>query len=131
MLEETSANELANARKKTILIIDDSREILDLNRLILEMNQFEVLTASTGKEALAHIKIRGSHLSLVLLDLQLAEMTGVDLLATIDADYPGLVDRVPVVFFTAHDSVPLSRARGFIQKRTTVDGFLSQIKAYV
>ena len=41
--------------KKKILVVDDEKDIVDILKYNLEReNEFEVLTASNGKEALAH-----------------------------------------------------------------------------
>ena len=61
---------------KTILVVDDERNILDLVRLYLEKDGFAVVTAATGDEALA-LHLRHDP-DLVILDLMLPGRDGFD-----------------------------------------------------
>jgi two-component system, OmpR family, alkaline phosphatase synthesis response regulator PhoP len=59
--------------KKTILIVDDERDILDMLRYNLEKDGYGVLTALNGKSAMeqAHLKP-----DLILLDVMMPELDG-------------------------------------------------------
>ncbi len=62
---------------KKILIIDDEIHILELLKLNLEIYGYEVFTLDTGKEAMSLIeKINPD---IILLDLMLPEMNGIDI----------------------------------------------------
>ncbi|MEF9879821.1 MAG: response regulator transcription factor [Clostridia bacterium] len=64
-----------------ILIVEDEKSILKLLHTILTANQYEVIEASTGAEALSMIT---SHCpDLILLDLGLPDMDGNSLLAAV------------------------------------------------
>ena len=54
--------------KESILIIDDSPSILEVNRTVLELSGYDVLTTQTGTEAL-EILSTNERPSLVLLDI--------------------------------------------------------------
>jgi len=61
-----------------ILIVEDEKSILKLLRTVLNANQYDVIEASTGTEALSLIT---SHCpDLILLDLGLPDMDGIQLL---------------------------------------------------
>jgi DNA-binding response OmpR family regulator len=64
------------ARVKTILVVDDERNIVELLRLYLEQEGWSVLTAGDGEEALAlH---RRHEPDLVVLDLMLPRIDGLE-----------------------------------------------------
>lgn len=60
-----------------ILIVDDNRDNLKLTQLLLECEGYAVETAEDGEQALA--LLRTSRPDLILMDIQLPEMDGLDL----------------------------------------------------
>lgn len=64
--------------KKTVLIVDDDRSILQTFRRILERCGYEVETAESGAEAIR--KASNRHFDAALLDLRLPDMKGTDIL---------------------------------------------------
>jgi DNA-binding response OmpR family regulator len=62
---------------RTILVVDDEREITEVVRRYLEQDGFRVLTAADGKSALAAFHAEKPHL--VILDLMLPEIDGWEL----------------------------------------------------
>jgi len=64
-----------NRAKSTILVVDDSQEMLRYLRLLLELDSYQVETASNGSEALQRLR-DGCSPALVLLDLQMPGMDG-------------------------------------------------------
>ena len=83
--------------KKKILIADDRMEVVELVRVTLEGEDFSLLTASNGKEALD--KIRGETPDLVLLDIVMPKMDGFEVLTNLKKD-PATKD-IPVIMLTA------------------------------
>lgn len=67
----------------TILLVDDDAEMLRLYKMILE-EEFDVLTAQNGNKALEVIK--ESHPELVLLDVMMPNMNGIEVLEHIKAN---------------------------------------------
>lgn len=59
-----------------ILLVDDDPDILDLIEYNLKKENFEVETAQNGKEAL--IKAKANHPDLILLDVMMPEMDGME-----------------------------------------------------
>ena len=84
---------------ETILIVDDEKNYLTILTAILEEEGFEVLTVLSGQEALDIQKT--SDLDLVLTDMKMPVMDGIELLEHIKAIDPDL----PVVMMTAHGTV--------------------------
>ncbi len=79
---------------KTILVVDDEPKIVTLARDYLDRAGFGVLTAGDGKSALA--AARGEKPDLVILDLGLPEMDGLDVARALRKD-----SNVPIIMLTA------------------------------
>ena len=80
----------------TILVVDDEPKITQLVRDYLERAGFGVVTAADGREAL--MRARTEHPDLVVLDLGLPQLDGLDVTRRLrrDAD-------VPIIMLTARD----------------------------
>src|SRR5262245_17446038 len=63
---------------RTVLAVDDESTILALARDVLELNGHEVLTARNGEEALRIYRERHARIDLVLLDLTMPVMGGLE-----------------------------------------------------
>jgi DNA-binding response OmpR family regulator len=79
---------------RTILVVDDERNIVDLVRMYLRKEGFAVETAANGKEALE--KARVTQPSLVLLDIMMPEMDGLEAFRALRRE-----SDVPVIMLTA------------------------------
>ena len=120
----------ATSRKQSILVIDDSPESLYLGKTLLEREGFNVFTASSGTEAF-NILNGICDLNLVLLDMQMEDMSGICFLELLEKWKPNFLSYVPVVFYSAVDSVPLSKAAGFIRKAGDLNQFVKQVHGYI
>jgi len=87
---------------KSILIIDDEPDILDIISLTIERLNLEALTAGNCSEALSLLKRK--HVDLCLTDMNLPDGSGLDIIKYITAELPNL----PVAVFTAHGNVDLA-----------------------
>jgi len=86
----------------TILVVDDEVNIADLVELYLRKEGFRVLKAGTGEDGLAAAKRERPRL--VVLDVGLPGIDGLEVCKRLRADaVPGL-SSVPVIFLTARDS---------------------------
>ena len=85
-------------RKRQVLIVEDEYVNLELLKAYLE-NDYELLFAETGGEALEVIRARSETLSLVLLDLILPDINGLEILRTIKQDSE--LTRIPVIVLTS------------------------------
>jgi|SRR5579862_278670 len=86
--------------RQHILVVDDQPENLRLVRHLLESFKYSVLTALNAEEALE--QVRRSPPDLILMDVQLPGISGLELTARIKAD--PLTRSIPVVAVTASDS---------------------------
>jgi len=84
---------------ETILVVDDEKNYLLVLSAVLEEEGYEVLTTVSGLEALEIQK--SSDLDLVLTDMKMPGMDGIELLEQIKANDPEL----PVIMMTAHGTV--------------------------
>jgi len=78
---------MSNECRKTILVVDDEPDI----RLMLEdylMDEYTVLTARDGVEALEIIAEKQDGIDLVITDIRMPRMDGMSLLREIKTNYP-------------------------------------------
>ena len=83
--------------KKTILVVDDERDIVDLLRYNLQKEGYDVSAAYNGKEALE--RAAASPPDLVILDLMMPVMDGFDTCRKLRAN--AATAHIPVMFLTA------------------------------
>ena len=88
----------AKNRKKPVLIVEDDFINRELLNAYLQQ-EYEILCAETAEEALRIIHGNSETLSLVLLDLNLPGMKGLDLLREIKKDID--LSRIPVIVLTS------------------------------
>jgi len=82
---------------RTILVVDDEPTLRETLVDALEADGFRVVSAADGREAL--LRFRADKPDLILLDLMLPELSGVDVCRIIRAE-----SDVPIVMLTAKDS---------------------------
>jgi len=82
-----------------ILVVDDDQELRENIVEILKAEDFDVRTAANGEEALDLLSETG--FDLVLLDLIMPKMGGMDVLSLIKRQHPG----VKVIMITAYSTV--------------------------
>jgi DNA-binding response OmpR family regulator len=82
---------------RTILVVDDEATLRETVVDALEAEGFRVVAAADGTEAL--LRFRTDHPDLILLDLMLPEMSGIEVCRIIRAE-----SGVPIVMLTAKDS---------------------------
>jgi CheY-like chemotaxis protein len=71
-----------------VLVIEDNREQRDFLRVALESAGHQVLTAAHGREALGYLN--GQSVDVVLTDLFMPEMDGIELIAALRQRFPGI-----------------------------------------
>lgn len=85
ILKVTQKNE-----KHTILIVDDEVNNLQLLRRTLR-HDYNILTASNGKEALEIVEGKGNEIALIVSDQKMPEMEGTEFLKQVAGNYPDIV----------------------------------------
>jgi two-component system response regulator len=96
-------------RSRVILLVEDNPDDVELTLRAFERNKIanEVIVASDGDEALDYVFVRGAHagrdpeiqVSVVLLDLKLPKVPGLEVLKRMRADER--TRRLPVVVLTS------------------------------
>ena len=86
--------------RKRILIADDEPDIITLLVSILKSEDYDVITASDGAEALMAIKI--SHPDVVILDIMMPKLDGMQVLQKVREDTE--ISSIPVIMLTAKAS---------------------------
>ncbi len=124
------ADNLRTAKAKTILLIDDCRDQLELNESILEPEGYKIFTASSGDEALLVLSEIDPP-DLILLDIQMGDTSGPEFLKRLEKMRPEIFENVPIVFFTAHDEAPVSKAVGLIRKPVDIERFLKAVQRFI
>jgi CheY-like chemotaxis protein len=110
---------------QTILCVEDNKAYLRLRKAVLEREGYLVLTATTGKEALAIL--RQEQVCLVLSDHMLRGTTGVALAGRMKKLKP----HVPVVLYSGQVPDAMRNVDCFISKDESVESFLSIISSLV
>ena len=91
---------------KQILVVEDHPESLELLRMILEDEGYSVQSVETGRRAIQAVSAPSSDEipdpppDLILIDLRLPDMTGVDVVREMQENLP----EVPPVIFLSADS---------------------------
>jgi len=91
-------------RPQLVLVVDDQEINRDALGVILE-DDYEIIYAGGGREALDLIRERADELSVVLLDLMMPVMSGFEVLDVMKNDES--LRRIPVIVLTAEKSAEL------------------------
>lgn len=83
--------------KRTILVVDDDRRVLDLLQISLTQNGYRIITALTGEEALDSVR-RGAP-DLIILDLRLPKKNGYEVCAALKSSRD--TAHIPIVMVSA------------------------------
>lgn len=86
--------------KSHILIVDDVEMNRDMLSVILRDN-YDILQAATGKQALNIITKYAKNLSAIVLDLMMPEMNGIDLIKNLKHD--PITAKIPILVVTSAD----------------------------
>jgi two-component system, chemotaxis family, chemotaxis protein CheY len=81
---------------KKILFVDDSESIREIVNFTLETEGYDVFLSDNGKNALEHLN--GQEINLVITDLHMPEMNGIELIKEIRKMQK--YHRTPILFLT-------------------------------
>jgi len=80
----------SGTRRKTILLVDDETAIRLFLRLALVGEQYDVLEAANGREALKVAQRHGGSIDLLLTDVAMPDLNGCELVKGLKARDPGI-----------------------------------------
>ena len=86
-------------RQPLILVVDDFADALEMYQQFLTFRGYRVAVAESGPQALTRAR-SGERPALILLDIQMLGMTGIEVMQTLRRD--AAFTTVPIVAFTAH-----------------------------
>lgn len=86
----------------TILVADDEPEVVDLVRMMLEWEGYAVLSASDGQDTLT--RARADRPDLILLDVRMPKMSGLNVLNHLSAD--PITAPIPVIMLSVVTTYP-------------------------
>ncbi|MGB2868043.1 MAG: response regulator transcription factor [Bacteroidota bacterium] len=115
---------------KTILVVDDEKDIVDMLKYNLAKEGFSVLTAHNGKHAL---ELAQKKPDLILLDIMMPEMDGLEVVRQLKR--AKTTESIPVLFLTAKGSetdeiVGLELgAEDYVVKPISVGKILARVRA--
>ena len=118
------------ARKK-ILVVDDEVDFIEVIKLRLESNDYEVITAYNGEDALKRIK--EEEITAVLLDILMPGIDGLEVLKRIRK----VDENLPVYMITAFSTEERFKAAnrlgasGFIVKTDDLDKQIKSITSVI
>lgn len=101
-------------RGRSVLVIDDERDVLQATAVLLERWGCEVLTAQSGEQAQALLRGDGVVPDIILSDLRLRdEETGIEAIAAVRAALRQSVPAVLLTGDTAPERIRLARESGY------------------
>ncbi|MFO7320665.1 MAG: response regulator [Chloroflexota bacterium] len=104
--------------RATILVVEDDPNLLEGIRTILELDGYETITAENGQQALELLHYNGSHPDLIISDIMMPNMDGIELLKAVRKEPRWLM--IPFIYLTAKgDKTDMQRG-----KRLGVDDYL-------
>jgi two-component system, NtrC family, nitrogen regulation response regulator NtrX len=98
-----SATAAAAPAPKTVLVVDDEKNIRRTLQLVLEGEGYRVLGAETAEQALSILTSPDTPVDLAIFDVQLPQMSGLDALERIRKDES--TKETPIIVISGHASV--------------------------
>lgn len=122
-----------NERAKTVLVVEDNDLNMKLFHDLLETQGYRIFQTKDGMDALK--QARDHHPDLILMDIQLPEVSGLEVTKWIKED-DNLKD-IPVVAVTAfamkgdEEKIREGGCEAYIAKPISVSNFLETVKRFV
>jgi CheY-like chemotaxis protein len=87
-----------DGEKKTILVVDDDKEIIRMERMLFSLAGYSVITALNGWDCM-RVLATGEKPGIVILDIMMPEQSGYEVYKKIRANPEN--NAMPVLFYTA------------------------------
>jgi CheY-like chemotaxis protein len=92
---------------KKVLIVEDTLDIREALKMLIELEGYEVFVASDGREGCD--LARQHHPSLIVMDLAMAGLSGIEATLLIRSD--PTVSKIPIIAVTSYDDYYLEEAQ--------------------
>jgi PAS domain S-box-containing protein len=115
--------------KGTVLVADDEPSVRRLARRLFERMGFEVLAASDGREAVEIFQLEASRITLVLLDITMPQLNGLEVCRIIRSIRPN-IKIILTSGYNEHDATaPFAgeKISGFLHKPYHADTFVEAV----
>jgi two-component system cell cycle response regulator DivK len=119
--------------KKTILIVEDNDLNLKLFRDLLGANGYETVETKEGYEAITLTKTLRP--DLILMDIQLPEISGLEVTKRIKADKD--ISHIPIIAVTAfamrndEEKILHAGCQGYVSKPISIVDFLTSVRHFL
>jgi two-component system, cell cycle sensor histidine kinase and response regulator CckA len=123
--------EMPTGNGELILIVDDETNILETTKTFLEKYNYKVLTASEGIEAVSLYAQYKDSISLVLMDIQMPSMNGVNAIQILQQINPAVKVIANSGVLSKHELLEAKRAKvkAFLSKPYTIKQLLDTMKS--
>jgi len=114
--------------KSRVLIVDDDLDALEMMQDLFDSKGYKSMTAINGIDAIT--KIKSQEPDIILSDIRMPEMDGMELLKILTKDYP----HIPVLMITAHGTIKTAveamkvGAKDYILKPLSLDEILAKVE---
>ncbi len=114
---------------ETILLVEDEQQVRNFARSALEEFGYKVIAAKNGKEAVKILDSNSYSFNLVITDVVMPDMNGMELYHEITRSYPGL----PVLFTSGYTDTNVIRGNennveiNFLKKPYSVNQLLAEV----
>lgn len=122
--------EAFSPKKKRILVVEDQAAIINMLRMRLEANNYEVITAGDGQEGLE--KAHKENPSLIILDIMLPKMNGYKVCQLLKADPK--YNTIPIIISSGRTPQEIRKvgqevgADAYVSKPFEAEALLSKMK---
>jgi CheY-like chemotaxis protein len=120
----------STTKQKPVLVVDDDPDLREAIQRALEIEGYQVSLAANGREAWESLRCAPPP-ALILLDLMMPVMSGVEFLANLRAD--DRLRTLPVILMTAFGSTAatvVSQSQGYLPKPLGLDELLGVVSRY-
>ncbi|MEJ6347764.1 response regulator transcription factor [Holzapfeliella sp. He02] len=100
-----------------ILVVDDDKEIVELLSIYLKNEGYEPVAAHSGQEAVSKLSTLSSEIGLMILDIMMPNMSGIDVIKQVRRD-----SDIPIIVVSAK-TADMDKIKGLI---TGADDYVSK-----
>lgn len=120
---------MENSRqRKRILLVDDEQSVREAIKMLLLIDDYEVVEAESGEKAIALFQQQAFHIVLTDFRMGHGKMTGGDVAVAIKQEAPSM----PIILITGyHDEVPPGVFESILYKPFSLDQLRKTITSWI
>lgn len=130
---DRSSSEKHGRRYGTILVVEDEKHMSHLLEKVLSRHGWRVLVASDGEQAIEAYRSQKLRIDVVLLDVGLPKIAGLQVLSKIKAENPGVRVVIASGYLEPKTKTEMSDAgvKHFVNKPYTLDEVVQTIQSLI